>query len=271
MFATVAVLALMVFHMISMHYEEEVYYYLCAPILLIIGGLALFRTVIAPIICGIAAIYSLYLFLSVTFEVLWIYLVAHIVIIVVACIWCRIQKDSIYTTSYLNHFTKERSDAREKDARNEKENANRAAAAKRNLENSLTPQIEAAKQKCVEFETKINNLQGELWCMTCLAEKDWCGIDFLIEMMTTGHADSIKEAPPLWDEQRRKNGEVILRQFQRELQQIQDEWDRDCQQRELEAWKSEQLRREEREHERREEHRQTVENTLEEISKELDD
>lgn len=157
--AIAAVLALMVFHMISMHYDEEVYYYLGAAILLIIGGLALFSTVIAPIICGIAAICCLYLFLSVTFEVLWIYLVAHIVIIVVACIWRRIQKDSIYSPSYLNRFTKERPDAREKDARNEKENDNRAAAAKRNLENSLTPQIEAAKQKCVEFESKINNLR----------------------------------------------------------------------------------------------------------------
>lgn len=113
--------------------------------------------------------------------------------------------------------------------------------------------------------------------MTCLAEKDWDGIDFLIEMMTTGRADTLKEALRLLDEKRRRDAEEAKREAQRQYEEFVR---KQREQREIEETlerisghldKLGKPNQQELERDRAERDRQEALDTLKEISKKLDD
>ena len=147
-----------------------------------------------------------------------------------------------------------------------------AEAYRRNNEavNTLMKQVNALDDDIAKCQKTIAHLKSLVDHNGYLAADDIRYVEDLVYFMETGRADSLKEALIRLDD-KKHHDRVIARQsfdswmaeqrHNQEMQQLADE---------RESWKREERRRQEREFERREEHRKHVEDTLDDIKRQLE-
>lgn len=254
----------MVIHMYCMHYESDVYMYLIAAIICAVIAACTIATIIVGLLFILCTLYALYMFFAAVFSVLWIYLVIWAVVIVVAVVASAIVKKRNTLKNVIGKHSGRLNAAKEQDRKNNIENGIREREARSRAAAQMEKEIDAAESGVARANQRIRDAEAGIRNLDCLANKDLDHVDFLIECISSHRADSIKEALALLDERTRRADERAMRALERDLQKIQQE-------REREAWEDEQRARQYWESERQKEHRKNVENTLDEISRKLDE
>lgn len=147
-----------------------------------------------------------------------------------------------------------------------------AEAYRRNNEavNTLMKQVYALDDDIAKCQKTIAHLKSLVDHNGYLAADDIRYVEDLVYFMETGRADSLKEALIRLDDKKHHDRVIARQRFDswmaeqrhnQEMQQLADE---------RESWKREERRRQEREFERREEHRKHVEDTLDDIKRQLE-
>lgn len=165
--------------------------------------------------------------------------------------------------------------AHRKDEVNRKENCDRQDTARETVRAASARELAQIREEIKQSEEQIRNVDRKFAAINVISTNDLPHIDYLIDRIASNRADSVKEAlqqlDDKLDKQERERREAARRDFDRFLEDERRRMEQERQERDMENWRSEQRRREEREFKRREEHRKNVENTLDEISKKLDD
>lgn len=197
----------------------------------------------------------------------WIYLAVLVAICALGYGAYRLVDNMHLTPRFSDERRNTITAAREKDRANAAENLRRQEEAQRRLRLRLEPELVQAKEEINRCTSRLRSIDREIAAMDVISQDDMAYIDFLIQMIETKRADSIKEALLLLDQKRAADRKKALDDYN-DLVRKQEN---DRLRREKEMEDDRRFWSDLREKERLNEHRKNMEDELRKIREKLEE
>lgn len=139
----------------------------------------------------------------------------------------RVRKHKYEKRGYSETDNKQLSDAAALDSKNASINAQRQTAAVENAKEKNQPRVQKLNKQIYENMTQMDQLKRKIEANPFLSPGDIGRVDRIIHYMSTGRADSIKEALHLVDRDSKAEIDRIWAEFNARNQALQDKWRRE--------------------------------------------